>query len=353
MLDCNVQNNMKLQHGGRLVEAAKHYGIPLSEWLDLSTGINPNGYPVGTIPAACWQQLPQDDDGLIEAAKKYYGCRELLAVAGSQAAIQTLPLLRNKSRVGVLTPAYFEHEKSWRAAGHDVIAIQVNDIEDLIDSLDVLVLVNPNNPTGERFSVEQLLGWHQHLQNNNGWLIVDEAFMDVTPEQSLASYTDREGLIVLRSIGKFFGLAGIRLGFVLTGEKLLNELEQKLGPWTVSGPARYIAKKALLDIAWQKQMREQLLQAGKDLNKLLFEHGIDIDGDTALFQWFRHDDALELHESLAALGILMRYFPAEHTGEASLRLGLPATETDWLRLASALSVLNLNKPPQEISREVF
>ena len=340
MLDGNTLNTMELEHGGRLAQAAKRYGIPLSEWLDLSTGINPEAYPVGNIPLVCWQQLPQDDDGLRDAAKSCYGGHALLAVAGSQAAIQTLPLLRNRSRVGVLTPAYFEHEKAWRAAGHDVVAIQADDIENSIDQLDVLVVVNPNNPTGERFSKQQLLDWHQRLQFKHGWLIIDEAFMDVTPEQSLASCTDRKGLIVLRSIGKFFGLAGIRLGFVLAEENILHQLQRKLGPWTVSGPARYIAIKALQDIAWQKQMREQLTQAGLELKNILAEHGLVADGGTALFQWFRHDDALELHESLAALGILTRYFPAEHTGQASIRFGLPGLEADWNKLNSSLSLFS-------------
>lgn len=159
-----------LEHGGRLRRAAQQYGIPLSDWLDLSTGINPNGWPIPVIPADCWQRLPEDDDGLLAAARHYYGNDTLLAVAGSQAAIQSLPRLRPKSRVGVLRPAYAEHGHSWQKAGHDLIELpaDADSINAAIESLDVLILINPNNPSGTLWQPAQLLAWQQRLTLRGG-----------------------------------------------------------------------------------------------------------------------------------------------------------------------------------------
>ncbi|MCW9023888.1 MAG: threonine-phosphate decarboxylase CobD [Gammaproteobacteria bacterium] len=327
------------KHGGNIADAMIRYGIPESNWLDLSTGINPNGYPVKNVPAHCWRDLPQDNDGLIDTAKQYYGCDSLLPVAGSQAAIQNLPRLRQPGRIAVLSPAFFEHAKAWQAAGHEVVPVRANKINEILDSIEVLVLVNPNNPTGECFTPEQCLDWYQRLAAKDGWLIVDEAFMDVTPEQSLAGFSNREGLIVLRSIGKFFGLAGIRLGFVLSNEQLLTNLQRYLGPWTVNAPARYIARQALQDQHWQQQTGQNLLNAEKELIQVLEKNGLSPGGGTVLFQWLTHPHAEDIHEALAALGILTRYFPAEHTGENSIRFGLPGNDEQWLRLSAALAMV--------------
>jgi cobalamin biosynthesis protein CobC len=227
-----------LHHGGRLRAAAAHYGIALDHWLDLSTGINPNGWPVLAIPTASWARLPEDDDGLEQAAQSYYETEHVLPVAGSQAAIQALPRLRPRSRVAVLDPGYAEHAYAWRRAGHEVTRVAAERLDEAMQDSDVLLLIHPNNPTGARFPVEQLLHWHARLAARGGWLVVDEAFMDVTPEHSLCRHASRESLIVLRSLGKFFGLAGARVGFVCAHPALLAQLHAVIGPWSVSAPAR-------------------------------------------------------------------------------------------------------------------
>ena len=210
-----------LEHGGGLRVAAEQYGIPLSDWLDLSTGINPQGWPVTPVPGTVWQRLPEADDGLEAAAAAYYGAESLLPVAGSQAAIQALPRLRALGRIGVLSPSYAEHAHAWRRAGHQVELLSADRLDTAIAQLDTLVLAHPNNPTGVRFPVDALLDWRARLAARGGWLVVDEAFMDATPEDSLAGQTGLPGLIVLRSLGKFFGLAGARVGFALAEPALL------------------------------------------------------------------------------------------------------------------------------------
>lgn len=325
-----------LEHGGRLRVAAQQYVIPLTDWIDLSTGLNPHAWPVPErLPLAVWQRLPEEQDGLEAAACAYYAAPALLPVAGSQAAIQALPGLRSHSRVGILAPAYAEHAYAWRQAQHQVLDISAEQIEAQLDHLEVLVLVNPCNPTGIRFAPEQLLQWWMRLQARGGWLVVDEAFMDTTPELSLAAHTQQPGLIVLRSLGKFFGLAGIRVGFVLAATSLLTQLREVLGPWTVSGPARWVAEHALCDSHWQQQTRQRLLSDGRHLAALLSAHGLAPTSGTALFQWWQHAHALQVHEQLAQQAILTRYFAQP----SSLRFGLPANQSDWLRLQTALQQL--------------
>jgi cobalamin biosynthetic protein CobC len=322
-----------LEHGGRLRRAALEYGIPLSDWLDLSTGINPHGYPAPPIPPAIWQRLPEDHDGLEAAAARYYGTDELLPVAGSQPAIQALPALIAGERVTVLAPTYAEHPHAWR--DRCVRACAADTIDAAVADTDVLLLVQPNNPSGTQFPRARLLDWHARLAARGGWLIVDEAFIDADPAESLAGDAGRPNLIVLRSLGKFFGLAGARVGFVLAPAELRERLAARLGPWTIGGPARHVARTALADGAWQTAMRTRLARDGIRLAELLHRSGLGEPAGPALFQWLRHPDAAALHHRLARTGILVRHFDAP----ASLRFGLPPDETGWARLALALADL--------------
>lgn len=325
-----------LEHGGRLRRAAEHFGIPLESWLDLSTGINPEPYPLATIPAAAWARLPEPEDGLLAAAAGYYGTSQMLPVAGSQAALQTLPRLRQPGRIGILSPTYAEHPHAWSAAGHQVLALDATEVAATLPTLDVLLVVNPNNPTGERFSAETLLAWHAQLTRRGGWLIVDEAFIDTDSLESLVDYCPRPGLVVLRSLGKFFGLAGARVGFVLAPPPLLDALAELLGPWAVAGPSREAARQALSDRPWQAQMRARLRRQSSQLSTLLDAHGLPSQGATALFAWCPTSDAERIFRGLARRGILVRLF----SQPTSLRFGLPGAESQWQRLETALKELS-------------
>lgn len=335
----NLFQHTGLSHGGNVLAMVEKYQIPKEEWLDLSTGLNPNGWPVPVIPETVWQALPEEDDELQNAACQYYGCDYCLPVAGSQAAIQLLPALRTFSKVGIISPTYAEHEHAWQKAGHEVKRVEVSIVESEIEHLDVLVVVNPNNPTGQLFSVETLLGWHQKLSKKGGWLIVDEAFMDVTHELSLTNSGIRPGLIILRSVGKFFGMAGIRCGVVIAHKELLTLLAEKVGPWSVTGPSRYVAIQTFRDKHWQSETRQTLKKNGQRLTTLLKENGFQVDGGTALFQWFKHSQAKNIFDAFAKQGILLRFFDETATGTSSLRFGLPKDEQQWQRLSKALKAL--------------
>lgn len=322
-----------LEHGGRLRAAAERYRIPLAEWVDLSTGINPRAYPVPALPPEVWQRLPEANDGLEAAAAAYYGSASLLPVAGSQAAIQALPACFPPGRAVTLAPTYAEHPHAWRE--HALRALPAAAIADAVDSADTLLLVQPNNPDAQRFPREQLLAWRARLAARGGRLIVDEAFLDAEPGDSLVPLAGEPGLVVLRSVGKFFGLAGARVGFVFAEADLLARLADRLGPWAVSGPARAVTAAALADRSWQEAARRRLNADSARLAALLDRHGLAGGGGTALFQWRPTPDAVAIHARLAEQAILTRLFETP----AGLRFGLPGPETEWERLAAALSRL--------------
>ncbi|VVN93735.1 Histidinol-phosphate aminotransferase [Pseudomonas fluorescens] len=312
-------------------KAALEYGIAEADWLDLSSGLAPWPFAVPDIPLRAWARLPETDDGLEQAACDYYGAAHVLPVAGSQMAIQLLPRLRRVGKVGVLSPCYAEHAEAWRRSGYIVREVLEQEVDFFLDSLDVLVVVNPNNPTGLSLTPSRLLDWHTKLAQRGGWLVVDEAFMDNTPHLSLAPFADQVGLIVLRSFGKFFGLAGVRLGFVLAERKLLKLLAEQVGPWAVSGPTRVVGQSCLLDTEGHARQRQRTEAASERLARLLAQQGFAPQGGCALFQWLITECAEALHEFMARRGILLRLF----THNSSLRFGLPADEADWTRLAQA------------------
>jgi len=319
-----------LEHGGNLREAQRRYGG--EGWIDLSTGINPVGYPAPPVPPDAWHRLPEADPALVDAACAYYGAPALLPVAGTQAAIQALPRLRPPSRVTVAAPSYAEHAHHWSRHGHSLRQLGYPMLDDAVKDSDVVVVCNPNNPTGEAVPPEVLLRWAFELAPRGGWLVVDEAFGDTASALSVAAHAGQPGLIVLRSVGKFFGLAGLRLGFVAAEAPLLAALADLLGPWAVSGPAQHIALAALRDTGWQRDTRERLARDGARLRSLLADHGIQASG-TPLFHWWPEDRPEDFHEHMARHAIWVRLFRQAARG---VRLGLPAREQDWDRIERAL-----------------
>lgn len=331
-------NDSPLEHGGQLRREALRWGIPENQWLDLSTGINPESWPIPDIPARVWQRLPEADDDLADVIRQWSRVPDAsacLPVAGSQAAIQTLPQLWSPCRVGIPVPGYREHGHWWHKAGHQVVPVALESVtrnDDWLDTLDVLVWIHPNNPTGLALPVEKLLRWHRRLQARGGTLILDEAFVTPAGGLSLAPCAGVPGLVVLRSLGKFFGLAGIRAGAVISDDPVIAALERRLGPWAMSGPARYVMQRAIEDEPWQQRMTVVLEQASDRLHRLLAEHGFGESTGTNLFRYVPHASAARVQATLARQGIWVRRFD----NPPALRFGLPAEEADWQRLAAAL-----------------
>jgi cobalamin biosynthetic protein CobC len=329
-------------HGGDLDAARAAFPDAPEPWLDLSTGINPAAYPLPKLAPTAWTRLPGAGAlaALEEAARRAYGAAPevcVVAAPGSQALIQLLPRLLRPGRVAVLAPTYGEHAPAWRAAGHSVT--EVRDPAEC-DQADVVVLTHPNNPDGRVLPQAMLaeLGARAAKATEAGrdaLLVIDEAFADVMPGVSYAPDLSRSGrAVVLRSFGKFFGLAGLRLGFALTGDaELAGRLRALLGPWAVSGPAIAIGTAALSDVAWQQGMRATLDQAAARLDALLVEAGFSVLGGTPLYRFVASEAAERWYDALGRRGILVRRFPDQ---PQRLRFGLPG-ERDWARLADALA----------------
>lgn len=308
-------------HGGDLDAARTAFPGAPEPWVDLSTGINPWPYPLPPIPAEAWARLPgrAAETALRAAAAACYGVPSpdrVAAAGGSQALIQLLPRLRHPGTVAVLGPTYAEHAAGWAKAGH-----RVTELESLEGcDADVVVVVNPNNPDGRILPPETLLALAERQAARGGWLVVDEAFAEVTPECSVAPEAGRAGLVVLRSFGKFFGLAGVRLGFLLGAPALVWDVRAAVGPWAVSGPALAIATAALSDSAWIAATRRRLAEAAARFDARLAAAGVCVAGGTSLFRLIDDPRAAGLYNALGRAGVLVRRF--DHRKDW-LRLGLP------------------------------
>lgn len=323
-------------HGGDLALATRRHGRPAAGWLDLSTGINPNPYPAPDLPPAALSRLPgrDDMDALIAAARTAYAAPAgvgMFAVPGSELAIRLLPTIAPPGSVAIVAPTYASHAEAWRAAGRSVVA--VGSVEAVPSDAAVAVVGNPNNPNGQRTEPDRLAALARALGKRDGLLIVDEAFADAAPDTSLMPQLDGLPAVVLRSLGKFYGLPGLRLGFAAGDAAILDRLTPLLGDWPVSGPAIAIGAAALTDDAWRTATRERLARDVDRLHEIVDRHLLDIVGGTDLFLLVDDPDAGEIHRRLAERGIWTRVFPYEPRW---LRLGLPP-EDGFARLDAALA----------------
>ncbi len=306
-------------------------------FIDLSTGINPYSYPLPQIPPDCFSRLPdQAAVGRLAAiaARSYGAAAEdyVVLAPGTQMLLPQVAMLVAPGRAAILSPTYAEHLRAAVLAGHH--ANEVRDVDQL-RSADLAIIVNPNNPDGRIVPKAEILDIARDLRRHDGILVVDEAFADVAPSGiSLAGNVDSGNIVVLRSFGKFFGLAGLRLGFAITAPSLANRLDQMLGPWAVSGPAIFVGEKALADTFWKDQTLKCLADAAQRLDLLLAGSELEILGGTALYRLTRSSRAQELFNYLGRSGILIRPFAEDSTW---LRWGLPPNETAWQRLNAALS----------------
>ncbi len=322
--------DMGLEHGGNLGAAARQFDIPPTQWLDLSTGISPWSWPVPVVPQCVWQTLPYPDHQLEQAAALFYGCapHAILAVPGSQYALQYAPALLDPGRVAVPQRGYAEHRAAWMNAGHEIVEyIDAGTLHGLVAtaSVDHVLLINPNNPTGELLPRQQLQDIYQRVHSKGGWLVVDEAFADTESHASMAPHCPLPGLIVYRSIGKFFGLAGLRLGFMLAPHDLCSQLHERMPPWLLSHPARWIGAAALCDRLWQVEQSARLATAGQQWLQTLRQlmPALHFSG-TALFASGAGDYGYceALYQALGRRAVLVRLFE-DVEGQSLVRFGLP------------------------------
>lgn len=322
-------------HGGGISVAARLFGGEPADWLDLSTGINPCPVALPEIDPRAWHRLPDKhlEEAAGIAASRYYrtGGTMPLPVPGTQAAIQLLPrLTASQSRAAVFAPTYGEYARVLQAAG--IIVDLVETADELTAAHAIAVVVNPNNPTGRLFQPEEILAMAEAMASHGGLLVVDEAFGDLYPEESVAPHAlDHGNLVVFRSFGKFFGLAGLRLGFVVAAAAVLESFRDWLGPWAVSGPALAIAAK-LMD-GDTEAIAKCILKRKAGLDAVLEGAGLEVVGGAGLFALIEHERAHDLHRALCEARILTRRFDYNPHW---LRIGLAADENGDRRLAEAL-----------------
>lgn len=331
--------NRDIFHGGDLTAAKIQFGGDAPTWLDLSTGINPHPYPLPDISNDGWNRLPSAEleNALLAAARRYYGVASdtpQLAAPGTQSLIQLLPLITPKTTVAILCPTYGEHAKCWSQAGHQVI--EVTALGDIPTDCTICVVVAPNNPTGKDYPPKILGPLAEELKARGGFLVIDEAFRDVMPENSLEQGMPTDGVIIFKSFGKFFGLAGVRLGFAMGDRQLIASLNAALGPWAVSGIAMEVATAAFADTNWIADTRARLARDHTRLNAALVDAGFDLVGGTDLFSYVHKAKAAALYTHFCEAHILLR--PFEHD-PAKLRFGHPKNEDDWQRLFKILKAL--------------
>lgn len=315
-------------HGGDIDRAAGRFGR--RDWIDLSTGINRRPWQAAPLSAHALTALPTraDEARLCALAAARFGCAadQVLPMAGASAAIQLFPHVLAGRRAAVLSPTYNEHAASLRAAGWQVETPQ--DVEGLAGA-DLAVIVNPNNPDGREFTPAQIAG----IAATVGHLIVDESFADPRPDLSVAPARPAN-VTVLRSFGKFWGLAGLRLGFAIAGPDLLARLAERAGPWSVSGPALEIGAAALEDQKWSEETVTWLSEAALHLDQIVTQHGWRLTGGTHLFRLYHTPDAQTAQDRLARAGIWGRVFPWHPHW---LRLGIPGDRAEFARVEAALT----------------
>lgn len=351
-------------HGGDVECVASLYGIKKEHWIDLSTGLNPNPYPVNDIPAHVFSELPYLKAELIDAAEKYYRAEKPLALNGTQLAIQSLPSVLPKFDIIVPKLGYQEHALHWQKSGVKLqkysattATLASQEIDELLSTnkKQHLLIINPNNPSGLLFTPNQIRSWAKQLKTGC-YVIVDEAFMDLTPQDSVLGQGMLHNIIVLRSFGKFFGLAGIRMGFVFAAKKIQDLLQEKMGLWTVNGPAQYLAIKALKDERWQKQARIGIKKTAltcKELFSPLFHsEKLNVLKTThqGLFSsyWLNKHQAQLLYSHFAWRGILLRKIPVDENVEL-IRVGLMHLNAEFAndnainRIKSAINEFLVNE----------
>jgi cobalamin biosynthetic protein CobC len=323
-------------HGGNINAARLLFPNAPESWVDLSTGINRIPYPVEFIAPDVWAKLPEpSEQTTLEAiARSAYGAGPstgIVAAPGTQALLQWLPHIFPARRVGILGFTYGEHEKCWRTAGADVTTVDT--LSDL-DGFDVGVVVNPNNPDGRIVPPHLLAETAELLSRRGGMLVVDEAFMDVLGSRnSLVPSMPKAGALVLRSFGKIYGLAGLRLGFAVASPEAGEMLRGAIGPWGVSGPAIEVGRRALTDDGWLERTVSRLRAEANRLDRLLQSAGFEIVGGTPLFRLIEHTDAPAWFDQFARAGILVRPF---RTKPGWLRFGIPGAPAEWERLEAAI-----------------
>lgn len=310
-----------IKHGGNIDKAISIYGGKVNDWIDLSTGINPDCYPIPKFSNTDWRNLPtlteiEKLESLIKSEFNTFS--SVMLTPGSQIAISLLPTLLKKQIVGIIEPTYSDYFESFENAGFKVCSC--SNIQELLKSK-IAIIVNPNNPDGKNYDIKDLL----LLSEKVNLLIVDESFIEASNTSSIISYIKQKtnNIIVIKSFGKLYGLAGLRLGFVFSGEGFISKFKKIFSFWPVSKVSIKIASRAIKDKKWMINTQIKLKKKTIILDEIMKSINFKLIGGTNLFRLYSTPNSISSHRFLAKKFIWSRIFSYSRKW---LRLGIPSDE---------------------------
>ena len=300
-------------HGGQLRQIADHFGIPVSQLLDFSSNINPEGPPTAVLAclraslddASTLTHYPDlDETDLKRSLARYAGVRPENVVAANgfvpllDATLRTLPIRRCLLPI----PAFVGYRKTLERALVEVIAYPLTessgfryDAEDLLTgSHDAILLANPQNPSGVLANRDVLIRLTEQAATRNIYVLLDEAFIDYCPDASLAREIDRfPNLIVFRSVTKFFGMPGMRVACAIANAKIGAQLQETIVPWSITTLAALAASAAVQDEAYRNRTIALNNNRRNRLQTAIEELGIRVYPSGANFLLLRLPDSID------------------------------------------------------------
>lgn len=325
----------KQEHGGDVYSLARSLGWPEDRIIDFSANINPLGISPRAQQAiqAALKGLDRYPDPQVARLKDcladyhHLSAQSFLVGNGATELIHLLPRVLKPKNALILVPAFSEYERASRLAGAAIHRVGLNvrdgfriNVETVAQKcskgIDLLFLCNPNNPTGRLLAREEIVWLVKKVARCSTWVVVDEAFIDYAPDQSVLSCPQNlvdhsSNLIVLRSFTKFFALSGLRVGYLSTQSALVKKLQIAKDPWSVNTLAQIAARESLLDVEYIKEsLRFMETEKPRFLSLLDRIPGIQIFPSQANFVLIRvakrGATAYRLFGSLARTGILVR-----------------------------------------------
>ena len=270
---------MKPQHGGNLYQISKKHNIALGEIVDFSANINPVSHPyrLKQVLKEDFNKIRMYPDPdcreLIDAISDRYNIKKtcLVPANGATELIYLICYLLRPKKAAVIIPTFSEYEKALSNIDCNIkfvkleekegFGLNLQDIRSIIKSVEVLFICNPNNPTGQKISRNTLYNILHLAKRHNVFVVIDEAFIDLIEDESLAARAQRQqNLFVIRSLTKFLGIPGLRLGFGVASARLSAKIKNFQPTWSVNTFAQIAGSYLLADSAYIEKSKRILIK---------------------------------------------------------------------------------------------
>ena len=322
-----------MSHGGNIYEAARVTGRPLTRIVDFSASINPLGPSSRALRAVTsalrlLSHYPDPDStALRNGLADRHGVipEQMLIGNGSSEIIQLLPRALSLRSALIIGPAFSEYARSMLLEGGHSIAVNAKraeqyrvPIEDAIrmihkkkTKIEAVFVCNPNSPTGQGVSPEDLGKLVEAVSSCGAWTIIDETFVDYCEERSILPRLNRYSrVVILRSFTKFYALPGLRIGYAVSDEKTVARLRAQQPPWSVNTLAQVAALSSMADVSYARRSRRFMaVERGRLFAALHAVPGMVVFPSVANFLLVevpRSHTAMDVVGRLYAQGILVR-----------------------------------------------